>query len=246
MRHKVFLITLNKAGTYYVSEILKHLGFNATLLHIQTTHYTAYDKNRLEEGRFHPERFKHEKPISYSAGLIPEGGFAVGHLLPLDETKNVLTDFKKIYLVRNIRNCLVSYMRFLRDTGRQYAETQPWFHMEDPKRQFSGFLQTLGESLIFHWAGQQKWRDDPQVFCTSYENLLGITETAIAEINELSLFLEVKPENVNNILEQANKTKTITKSKNTSDWKVYWSDEAEELFNSFGGFSLNKLLGYES
>ncbi len=144
--HRVLVVSIPKAGTYLVAEVLKALGYRSTGMHLAEAAYSDYNGAGLDEARRNPGRFARSEPLSRSLVRIAAGQFAVGHLPCKEEIVRATASFKRIYLTRELRTALISYMRFMAATGRLGARELSWFAMTDPKARVVDFLKTSAQT----------------------------------------------------------------------------------------------------
>jgi hypothetical protein len=146
--NRVLVVSIPKSGTYLMAELLKALGYASTGMHLAETAYSDYKGVDLEEARTHPGRFARTEPLSQSLSRIKAGEFAVGHLPCKNEIVDATSAFKRFYLTRDLRTALISYMRFMRTTGRMGAKEMRWHSMADPQERLIHFLATSAPQLL--------------------------------------------------------------------------------------------------
>src|SRR4051794_23847707 len=116
----VLICSIPKAGTYLLSSIVEMLGFCKTHFHISKNEYSNYSFGSHEEHRKNPENFR--VVASYRDVLLSlrPGTHAVSHLPCEEEIQAICrrNAIKVFFLARDLRDCAISYMRFLADTGR--------------------------------------------------------------------------------------------------------------------------------
>ena len=115
---KYFIISQPKSGTYLLSNILIELGITPTHLHISNEKYEDYSSKDTDTVK-NPKKYSKNIPIEQSLKLIRDESFAVGHLPYSDTTEELLKDFKKILITRNINDIKMSWQRFKRDYQRK-------------------------------------------------------------------------------------------------------------------------------
>ena len=101
-----------KAGTYFIAECSRRLGCEPTHLHLDHTVVWDYRQRTIEEIRADSFRYMVKMSLEQSLRLVRPGQFAVGHVECRDETKQWLRGFKKILIYRDLRDALISQMRF--------------------------------------------------------------------------------------------------------------------------------------
>jgi hypothetical protein len=242
--NRVLVVSLPKAGTYLVAEVLKALGYGSTGMHLAETAYSDYNGAELDEARRNPGRFARREPLSQSVLRIAAGRFAVGHLPCKKEIVQATASFKRIYLTRDLRTALISYMRFLAATGRLGAKELSWYAIADPKARVVDFLRTSAPHLLdWFYKGLAGWSQVPGALCVHFEDLMHERETAPHAVESIAAFLGRTPCDARRILSSSLASETITKSDGLTQLADYWSPEAERQFISIGGPELNARLG---
>ncbi len=242
--HRVLVVSIPKAGTYLVAECLKALGYRWTGVHLAESAYTDYSGSALEDARRDPGRFARSEPLSVALERIHAGDFAVGHLPFKDEIIEATRPFKRLFLTRDLRAALVSYMRFMHSTGRLGAAQLPWYALPDLRQRCLVFLQTTAPYLLKRFyapmVGWSKLHDTLQV---RFEDLMGDAERATSVIDSVAAFLDVQTCDAQSVLRASLLSETITKSDGLTQLDDYWSPEAERRFLEIGGGELNARLG---
>jgi len=145
MDRPVFVNSIPKSGTYLLAAILEELGLEFTHWHVFETFYDDYTDVPLEIARAHPERFRIRQPVGRTVSQLRPGQFAVGHLGYNERTCRALRDCHVIFLKRDLRECLVSHMRWQAATGR---DRSAWTRIGDPQRRLLAYLSKWGRSFI--------------------------------------------------------------------------------------------------
>jgi hypothetical protein len=235
----VIVVSIPKAGTYLVSEILRNLGFDRTWMHLSRSgrHFMRYDPQRLEEGRQHPDRFKVEMPLAESLALIGDGAFAVSHLPRTPVNERLLDRFRIVFVQRDLRRCLVSRLRvwLSTDRGRPFAGTA-WYRHPDRREKMRLMLGARGADLLDEIRSIARWRSFPGVVTLSYERIVA---------GDLPGLLGAEAPAVAAAADRALRARTLTRSGPTERFEDYWGPEAEAVFAGLGGLDLNRALGYE-
>jgi hypothetical protein len=240
----VLVVSLPKSGTYLVAELLKALGRRSTEMHLAEQAYSDYRGADLGEARRNPDRFARREPLSESLTRIQPGEFAVGHLPYKAETVQATAPFKRLYLTRDLRSALISYMRFLHSTGRRGAEQMAWYPIPDVKERLLMFLLTTAPSLLkWHYEPMVGWSQLDGITPVSFEDLTAGDERAIRVIDSVAAFLGVENYDAQRMLQSILATETITKSDKLTRLNDYWSVAAERQFIEIGGPELNARLG---
>ncbi|TDT91484.1 sulfotransferase domain-containing protein [Azorhizobium sp. AG788] len=248
LSERVVVISSPKSGTYYLAEILKEFGFVSTNCHLSDLSMTDYRFSTIADSVSSYRNLNIDMPLSESLPLIRGGQFAVGHLPPLDNVATLLGDFKKIFLYRECRASLVSFMRFFRNPGRGEEFGTEWKGIEDPKDRTYRFMSLYIANLIQWLNGMTKWRSMDGIFTINYESMMG----DFGEEKRMSTFLSLADfigltldENaIQRALGCATGRPTKTWSGGRSVVAEFWDERSESLFNQFGGPEVNRLNGY--
>ncbi len=243
-KNSVLVISIPKSGTYLMTEILKNLGYSWTGMHLAEEAYTDYASANLEDARENPALFARSEPLTESLTRIGPGEFAVGHLPFRVPVLKETARFKRIYMTRDLRVALVSYMRFLRVTGRLGARQMPWYAMRDPQEQTVSFLSSTGPYLLREfYACMVGWEKVPGVLSLRFEELTAGGEKSVSTVGAIAHYLGIEGCNAADILRKSLAAETITKSTGTTRLEDYWSEEAERRFARMGGAELNRRFG---
>ncbi len=242
--HSILLVSIPKSGTYLLAEILKALGHRWTGMHLAETAYTDYSGSDLEQARQDPGRFARSEPLHTSLTRIHPGEFAVGHLPFKDEVVQATRPFKRLFLTRDLRSALVSYMRFMHSTGRLGARHLAWYSIPDLRQRCYVFLQTSAPYMLKRfYEGMVGWSELDDTLHVRFEDVLGGAERATRVIESIASFLGVANCDPQSILRSSLANETITKSEGLTRLDDYWSPQAEQRFVEIGGLALNARLG---
>ncbi len=247
--HPVVVCSIPKAGTYFVAGLLHQLGCEPTDLHLASEHLTDYRGLSREVARS-TDYLNHivALPLPKALALIRPGQFAVGHLECTEEIRRLLQPFKKIFVFRDLRDALVSYMRFLADTQRGGARTLELKDLPDGPSKMLRFLESSEHVFVDATRSILDWRHTAEVFPIRFETLYGDQGPAAQEqlVIELHQFLELQNEvgPPRQILDEVIGSPTMTWSGARSNRMLYWDDHVEERFRQFGGHEMNARLGY--
>jgi Sulfotransferase domain len=251
LHHRSLVCSIPKSGTYLLNDILQKLGSCDTHWHISRDEYCAYQFGSLDEYRADPEKFRVLASFRDTLSRVARGEHAVSHLAPDEDVVSAcaLLKFKVFFAYRDLRDCAVSYMRFLAATGRDSTAESSWIQAEDGPDRFSRFLET------YSWFFRQAmpitlWRDQPFALSVQYERLVGDygTDAQHDALAAICRHLDLQPStpDLERTLRQSLKSATLTSSGYRSDRRNYWSDAVQQRFTDFGGAELNRILGYLS
>jgi hypothetical protein len=242
--NRVIVVSLPKAGTYLMAEVLKALGYGWTGMHLAEAAYSDYKGADLVDARMHPGRFARYEPLRESLARITAGEFAVGHLPCKAEIVGITAPFRRLYLTRDLRTALISYMRFMQSTGRFNAKELSWYAIADPRERLVDFLATSAPQLLNGlYKGLAGWLRVPGVMHVRFEDLMHDSETAVRAVESVAEFLRVTVSDARGVFNQCVASETITKSDGLTRLDEYWSPQAEEQFTKIGGPGLNTRLG---
>lgn len=244
---KTFVISFQKSGTYLISEILENLGYNKTLIHIDRflrNVHQVYKEKKNKTGEINFKRFDFEKSPDKIINELKDNKFAAGHVFFSAKAKEILKNHKIILTKRNIKTSLLSMMNFLEDKQRMTEiDLTTWYFKTDPREKFYNFLKLRGIGFISNCDSILPWIYE-DLLIIKFENINDSFKN-INEIKKISNYLNIKTESYKNILKRSFEKNTVTKSSKKLDLDNYWSQSAENLFDSIGGNALNKKLGYE-
>jgi hypothetical protein len=246
----VLVLSLPKAGTYLVAALLGELGLADTGLHLAEAGLTDYRHATREEAVSAYVARMVALPIAASARLVHPGQFAVGHMAPTPEVLAATEGFARVLLLRDLRDCLVSAMRFLGQAGRGVlAGDLSWRAVAEPRARMLAFLRTTGADFLRHqYAPMTEWLGRPGIPALRFEALLGDAgeagRRAALETLVAAAFLPHPPEAGAAALARVLGRPTLTFSGRRSRLEEVWSDAAEDAFAALGGPALNARLGY--
>ena len=227
----VFVTTIPKAGTYLMAAILRELGLRDLRRHVYPDAYHDYAKTYYKDGsRALPTEV--HRPIESFAQDAGPGGFAVGHLHCGARERAALQGCHVIFLVRELREAIVSAMRFQAGTGR---DTDAWTRCDDPAKMLMGYLQKYN-TVLDRAANMVNWRWHASV-TLEFREL-----RRVAVVGRLARWLDVAGPDPAGVVERARAEQTLTRLPAASTG--FWSDAAERVFIERGGPDLNEALGY--
>jgi Sulfotransferase domain len=239
----LFVISLPKAGTYLTAELLKALGYRFTGWHVGEVGCTDYSRSDLLEARRNPAKYTRSGSPETFLSQIRPGEFAVGHLPFTKEMVQATAGFKRIYLTRDLRTALISYMRFLEDTGRMGAASSPWFGLADRRLRVAVFLQHTAPQILEQlYERMVGWSRIERTHLIRFEDLISDVPRATRTVEALAGFLGVNRGDAPSILEASLAATTLTKSDGLTRLDDYWSDEAEKWFHQSGTAALEARL----
>lgn len=236
---KVLIASQRKAGTYLYGEILQNLGLEMTHLHLERNKLQAYDPFLLQEGRDEPRRFDCRIPLEDSRKLVRHGQFAVSHLIPNDGIANLLTSFKIIAPIRELRAATISFCRWILSTGPgRYPDIKAILQSGG----LPEFLNTVGEKYFALAVSIKGWAAHGNAMVVRYEDLKANTED---QLGSIAKFIGLK---AGNDLEKTfrNSLNSNSLTKSTGFRHIQWCDESEKIFQNINGIESNEILGYKN
>ncbi|ARU31490.1 hypothetical protein CAP31_07200 [Sulfuriferula sp. AH1] len=264
MEKRVILVSVPKAGTYLMSQVLSRIGFTDTHLHVRYDDQAIgiYDFRNAPKKMSMSEqeqRFQ-TMPLGDSLAKIQSGKFALGHLPPIPEVKRHLcNDIKIIFLVQDLRDCLISHMRYMISVGVITEQAHPWCKITDERERFKQYLLNYAEKVgpLVHMKLIACWEYDihnpcqgMEIFKLRFEDLIGANQTMTGMvIKSLAKFLEIEaPQDVKAMLKSVMGAETLTKSDGVTIRQRYWSHFAEQWFteriHDLQGNNVNEIIGY--
>ncbi|MCD4726693.1 MAG: sulfotransferase domain-containing protein [Pirellulales bacterium] len=246
----MMVCSMPKAGTYFIAEALRLLGCEPTHLHLDHNVVWDYRQRTIKEIRADSFRYMVEMPLEQSLCLVRPGQFAVGHIECCSEAKRQLRGFKKILVYRDLRDALISQMRFLKDTNCGGPTMDAWKDLPEGPMQMAGFFRDEANVgyMFAKFRGMAVWLHEPDVLHLSFEVLYGDQgrEAQSLAIEKLCEFLDTPtpPDESDDVMATLIGRPTRTWSGQRSSRKVYWNDNIENMFRAAGGHETNASLGY--
>jgi hypothetical protein len=248
--HRIVVCSIPKAGTYLVDRLLELLDCVPSRLHLSSTILTDYRFATVREARENYERLLIDVPLDRAVELLLPGQFTVGHLECSDYVRQVLSKVKKVFVFRDLRDGVVSYLRFLASTGRGGEATRAWRDLQPGPEQMLRFLDSSGQEYFRMTLPMIDWLDQPDAFFISFETLYGDagSDEQQSLIEQLHGFLDLPGDvpDIESLCRSLIGAPTMTWSGGRVSRETYWNDEVEQRFEAFGGVEANRRLGYET
>jgi len=246
---RVLVCSIPKSGTYLLGRIFEELGLEDTCLHISRSESSLYQNGNLQAYRSSPERFRVDQPFRECVSQICPRQFAVSHLPCDSETKKLATELRVVFLHRDLRDCLISLMRFIADSGRDACFGSAWIQMPDGPERLAAFMKTY-DWFCAQWVEPLLgWQKQAGVLSVSFEDLMGDNGQVQQRlcVQALCSHVGIDPMaiDLDRILLSALNVSTLTWSGNRSRRDQYWSSAAEATFKKMKGIELNRKLGYD-
>jgi hypothetical protein len=247
---RALIISMAKAGTYFVGAVLSALCFVDTHLHLWETGLHDYRWKTIDQMVRDYLKFEIALPIERSAGLIRPGQFAVGHLRFEPPARQAARGLRRLFVVRDLRDCLISLMRWFARDGRGVGLPGEWRGVADGRERMAAFLEAGGHRFIqeLFYAPLAGWAFEPRTLRIDYETLAGDRgpEPQAALLARLADHVGVRrPSEATSFVERVKGTPTKTASGERSSRDTYWSAAAERCFLAQGGGAVQRLLDAE-
>jgi hypothetical protein len=247
--YRIVVCSIPKAGTYLVAELLTRLGCVATKLHLSSHVLSDYRSATVREMREECARFTVQLDVSDVLPLMLRGQFAVGHLHCTNEIRGSMQACKNLFVYRDLRDALVSFVRFVGVTGRGGEAAESWRHKPDGPEKMLLALDQLGQCFFEMAVPMLDWLGATGVLSVQFEALYGdagpdAQRRLVEEIHDF-LDLTVPLGDVQVLLRDLIGAPTKTWSGKRSARHVFWNDEVEERFRSLGGQDANARLGFD-
>lgn len=248
-RNRVMVCSLPKAGTYLVSAFLAAMGMEDVHLHLDDTFLTDYRYASREQARSDYKQLRRNIPLQTIIDFILPGQFAVGHLPCTPIIADLLEDFRIIFAYRNLRDGLISFMRWEQFAGRDHERTKDWISLTDSPAKVMVFMEDLGKMYLQWCSALIGWTASPNVYKCSFEEILGDKgqDTQVACLHDIFVHsgMEGNEPDWHEIVHEVVGSETMTWSGVRTVRENYWDDNVEAAFREAGGAELNRLLGNE-
>ncbi len=247
-RYPVCLITQPKAGTYLVARLLETLGLVNTGVHVDRAGFTDYRRKTIPEMRADYLKFDTRIPIEVSAWLTACGQFIVGHLEYGGESVSATHHLRRILLVRDARDAVVSFMRFQAIPGRGETAPKTWVTLPEGPDRVTAFLDQWGAELIGQTRRVVGWMNDPDILLVRFEALMGDAGPSAQRqaLQSIARHVGASPSrDVVSLFSQdvvGKPTKTYSGARSFAS--RYWNEQVERHFIRLGGGDLQHTLGY--
>jgi len=243
----IVVISMPKAGTYLFSKMLSVLGFVDTEIHAGQNGFDDYRGRSLDESRCNYLEYGVSSPFTETARLITAGQFMVGHIPRTDIIETALQSFRRFLLVRNLRDAIVSHMRFIASTGRGGWSAKAWRAMPDGPDKLLAYLETHGAAYLGMCEDVSLWLTDTGCFQIRFEILMGDKGTTEADslvrgVQEVLNRASVR--SWSSLAPSFIGVPTLTYSGERTQRLHYWDERVARRFEELGGDALNARFGY--
>lgn len=253
--HRVFVLTIPKSGTYLHAKLLGNMGVVDCGVHIAVDH--IQDNRFADEKVLRREPWRYLVPVNFevSAGLIQNGQFGFGHIPHYPEGEQIVRDFKKVFTYRELRDIIISLVRYYDSREQNYAKPERIKLYNEFKQapmgnlKFEAWYAMWGKEFADLIRNMFNWKDRSDVFQVKFETLLGDDgkEAQFSLLRELGEFLglHITDDEIDKALNDSLGAETLTFSGKRSSFAEWWNGDLEDLFAQYGFKELNRLYGYE-
>ncbi len=252
---RVFILTVPKSGTYLVAKVLENLGIVDCGVHIAVDH--IQDNRFADEKILRLEAWRYFVPIPFkvSTRLIKNGQFSFGHIPYYPEGERLLGGFKKVFSFRELRDVIISLVRYYDSREQNYAKPERIRlynnFRETPmgNEKFKAWYAMWGKEFADLIRNMFPWKDRSDIFQVKFETLLGDDgrEAQLSLLRDLGGFLglHITDVEIDKALNDSLGAETLTFSGKRSSYAEWWNEELEDLFTQYGFKELNMLYGYD-
>ena len=253
--HRIFILTIPKSGTYLITRILTNLGIVDCGVHIATDH--IQDNRFADEMVLRLQAWKYIVwiPFDISTRLVDRGQFAFGHIPYYSDGDKLISDFKKVFSFRELRDVIISLVRYYDSREQNYAKPERKRLYEQFKaapmgnEKFKAWYEMWGKEYAVLIRHMFTWKERSDVFQVKFETLMGDDgrETQLLLLKELCGFLDlsVTDAEIDKAIKDSVGAHTLTYSGKRSSYSEWWNEELEDLFIQYGFKELNRLYGYD-
>jgi hypothetical protein len=243
------ICSIPKSGTYLYGELLKNKGLIDCGVHLREDGFTDYRFSSLEQSRKQHHSLRSAFPLHEAIALAFPGQFLVGHLPCTDYTLSSLKNCRILFTFRNIRDAMVSQMRFFAQNNRGNSLSNGWGLLPESPEKLKQYIKFHGDFFIkTRCATMLDWLGHHNVLPCSFETIYGDNGKAaqldLLQSIEKHLELDTTHE-AQELFSKIIKTETITSTGQRTDFSTYWDEEVESYFKASGGIEINKKLGYK-
>ncbi len=239
----VITVSVPKSGTYLFAEVLAALGVQRLDIHLDLLGFMDLRYCTTEFAIGHDTEAFVAAPYERVLPLIKPGQFVVSHFHCTPEIIERLKPFKVIFTCRDMRDVLVSIMRYVakqRTVGGK--EDEGWETLPNSPAKMEKFIDRYGEHYMTYIGKMREWAVQPGVLGITFEEIQGDygASRQLQCTRRLADFLGI--ERTDAELEQALKKsigkETITYSGKRTTRDNLWSDKVEDFFVKHGGEEL--------
>lgn len=236
---KILINSIPKSGTYRIAALLQHAGIQSSGLHITEDKVWDYAMADIDTGRAKPESTLLEgvspaqalQRITDNQSLVGHFGFSIHH-------SRLLKNFTTIFLIRDIREVVVSWCRWQVFSGQSPRLAA----IDDPKQMIVSFLELSAEPTAQIVLSLLPW-----YFYLPPEHIFRVADLDQTEVLRQLFDVCGCPQTdlaINNIRQSVGAQDTLTKVPGDTLLENHWSSHAEQIFCSQRLQHANRMLGF--
>jgi Sulfotransferase domain len=242
----VILVSVPKSGTYLFGELLTHLGVQNLDIHIATYGFQDLRFVSKEFAIYQSRETFAMIPCDQVLPLVRPGQHLVSHFPYEPDVVRQLGGFKVIFTYRDLRDTLVSTMRWVAKKGQAKGSPEGWESLPDSPAKMERFVEKHGAHYLDNIKAMRGWVDHPGVLTLSFEEIQGDygvlrQREAVQEIVSL-LRLSRTDAEITQALQKSLGKETLTFSGKRSSREGLWSDKVEAFFRENGAEELDKFF----
>jgi len=247
---KAFVISVPKSGTYLLARVLHNLGIVDLEIHASEACLTDYRNRSNVEKVEQPRQFARMIPLEIAAQMILPGQFMVGHIPFSQKNREVLRSFARFLCIRELRQSLVSFMRFqyrrLKADPEHHPNKRFWIEEPTGPPMTRAFLSVYGAEHLSLAGEVFKWTSESGTVVCRFEDLLGDNGAASRQqvAGNIAAALGFERQAGYFAVCDALGKETLTYSGSRSYLDGFWDAKVEAYFRELGGVERNRVLGY--
>jgi hypothetical protein len=230
----VIIVSVPKSGTYLFAEVLSALGVQSADIHIAPYGFQDLRFCSRETAIAHESDTFHMVPCDKVLPLVRPGQYVVSHFPCNQEILGLLKGFKIIFTYRDLRDTLVSTMRWVAKKGHLSGNPESWAKLPDGPAKMERFLDKHGDHYFDSIHSMRDWVIQPGVLSLSFEEIQGdhgtYRQTQVVQQIADFLGISLPPGEIAQVLKKCLGKETITFSGKRSSRKDLWSDVVEGFF----------------
>jgi Sulfotransferase domain len=239
----VITVSVPKSGTYLFAEVLSAVGVQRLDIHIDVLGFMDLRYCTTEFAIGHDTEAFVKVPYERVLPLIHPGQFVVSHFHCTPEIVARLKRFRLIFTCRDLRDVLVSIMRYVakqRTVGGK--EDQGWEQLPNSPAKLEQFIDRYGEHYMGYINKMRDWAVQPGVLGITFEEIQGDFGAGrqlqcVRRMVDL-LGIERSDAELEQALHKSLGKETLTYSGKRSTREDLWSDKVEDFFLKHGGDEL--------
>lgn len=236
---RIFINSIPKSGTYRVAALLQHAGIEPTGLHITEDKVWDYGAGDIQAGRTDPESaFLEGVTPAQALERVTDSQLLVGHFGFSIQHARLLQPFTTIFLIRDIREVIVSWCRWQVFSGQSPRLAA----IDDPKQMIVSFLELSARPTAEIVLSLLPW-----YFYFPLDHIFQVNELdnpdTLARLFQVC-GCEQSDKAIDSIRQSVADQDTLTKVPGGTLLGEYWSDQAEQLFCAQRLEQVNRLLGF--